>query len=79
MKITHLTSATEIITANGIKILTDPWLDDGIYYGSWFLYPPYKQDDSILKDIDYIYVSHIHPDHFCEKTMERLNKSIPVF
>ncbi len=78
MKITHLTSATEIITANGIKILTDPWLDDGIYYGSWFLYPPYKQDDSILKDIDYIYVSHIHPDHFCEKTMERLNKSIPV-
>jgi len=78
MKITHLTSSTEIITANGIKILTDPWLDDGIYYGSWFLYPPYKQNDDVLKDIDYIYVSHIHPDHFCEKTMERLDKSIPV-
>jgi len=78
MKINHLTSSTEIITANGIKILTDPWLDDGIYYGSWFLYPPYKQNDDVLKDIDYIYVSHIHPDHFCEKTIERLDKSIPV-
>lgn len=78
MKITHLTSATEIISVNGIKILTDPWLDDGIYYGSWFLYPPYDLPDSTLDDIDYIYVSHIHPDHFCEATMKRLDSSIPV-
>lgn len=78
MKITHLTSATEIIEIDGVKILTDPWLDDGIYYGSWFLYPPYRLPDSILDDIDYIYVSHIHPDHFCDASMRRLDKSIPV-
>lgn len=78
MKITHLTSATEIITVNNIKILTDPWLDDGIYYGSWYLYPPYKNETETLSDLDYIYISHIHPDHFCEKTMERLDKSTPV-
>lgn len=78
MKITHLSSATEIISVNGINILTDPWLDDGIYYGSWFLYPPYKEGNQILKEIDYVYVSHIHPDHFCEKTMERIDKSVPV-
>ncbi len=78
MKITHLTSATEIIEVNGVKILTDPWLDDGIYYGAWYLYPPYSLGDSILADIDYIYVSHIHPDHFCVATMERLDRSIPV-
>lgn len=78
MKITHLTSATELITVNGIKILTDPWLDDGIYYGSWYSYPPSKVDTELLKDIDYIYISHIHPDHFCEKTMHRLDKSTPI-
>lgn len=78
MKITHLTSATEIIEVNGIKILTDPWLDDGIYYGSWYLYPPYTLPDSTIADVDYVYVSHIHPDHFCDATMQRLNKSIPI-
>ena len=78
MKITHLTSATEIIEVNGIKILTDPWLDDGIYYGSWYLYPPYTLPDSTIEDIDYVYVSHIHPDHFCDATMQRLNKSVPI-
>ncbi len=78
MKITHMTSATEIIEVDGVKILTDPWLDDGIYYGSWFLYPPYRLPDSILADIDFIYVSHIHPDHFCDASMRRLDKSVPV-
>jgi UDP-MurNAc hydroxylase len=78
MKITHLSSATEIIEVNGLRILTDPWLDDGTYYGSWFLYPPYQLGSKILEDIDYIYISHIHPDHFCEETMAKLNKSIPV-
>lgn len=78
MKITHLTSATEIVEVNGLKILTDPWLDDGIYYGSWYLYPPYTLPDSTIDDIDYVYVSHIHPDHFCDATMQRLDKSTPI-
>ena len=38
MKITHLNGACEIIQANGVKILTDPWLVDGEYYGSWYMY-----------------------------------------
>ena len=79
MKITHLNSATEIIEVNGVKILTDPWLDDGIYYGSWYTYPPYdSKNNRLIKDIDYIKISHIHPDHFCEKTLAKIDKSIPV-
>ncbi|KAA6441249.1 hypothetical protein FEM33_02770 [Dyadobacter flavalbus] len=78
MKVTHLNSATEIITVNGIKILTDPWLDDGIYYGSWYIYPPYNQSHTLLEDIDYVYISHIHPDHFCEKSMKRLSKNVKI-
>lgn len=79
MKITHLNSATEIIEVNGVKILTDPWLDDGIYYGSWYTYPPYdSKNNRLIKDIDYIQISHIHPDHFCEKTLAKIDKSIPV-
>lgn len=77
MKITHLKSATELIEANGVKILTDPWLVDGEYYGSWYHVPSYR---GIIEDIevDYIYISHIHPDHLSIKTLARIRKNIPV-
>ena len=42
MKITHLNGACELIESNGIKILIDPWLVDGEYYGSWCAYPSLK-------------------------------------
>jgi UDP-MurNAc hydroxylase len=77
MKITHLKSSTELIEANGVRILTDPWLTDGEYYGSWFHYPAYDKPISDL-DVDFIYISHIHPDHLSIKTLQQLNKSIPV-
>ncbi len=78
MKITHLQSAAVIIEHNGIKILCDPWLVDGEYYGSWALYPPFEFNTEDFDDIDYIYITHIHPDHFSKKTLARLNKQIPV-
>lgn len=79
MKITHLNGACELIETNGVKILTDPWLVDGEYYGSWCIYPPIDNFDmSSLDDIDYIYISHIHPDHLSPLTLQRLNKQIPV-
>ncbi len=78
MKITHLGSATELIETKGLKILTDPWMIDGAFYGSWFHYPPLKPDWDQLADIDFIYVSHVHSDHFDPKTFEHLPKTAPV-
>ncbi|MBU6462888.1 MAG: MBL fold metallo-hydrolase [Proteobacteria bacterium] len=78
MKITHLASATELIEANGVKILTDPWLVDGAFYGTWCHYPPVDLSRINLHDIDYIYVSHIHPDHFDPATLAMLPNKVPV-
>lgn len=78
MRVTYLQSATVVIEANGLRILTDPWLVDGEYYGSWAQYPPFEWTPGLLDDIDYIYISHIHPDHFSRATMARLPKSTPV-
>jgi len=78
MKLTHLQSSTQIIHLGDIKVLTDPWLTDGEYYGSWYHYPPFEEKS--LKDLeyDYIYVSHIHPDHLSEKTFKALPLNKPV-
>ena len=78
MKVTHLQSSTQIIESNGCRILTDPWLTDGEYYGSWFHYPPFSENDIINLEYDFIYVSHIHPDHVSEKTFKKLPLKKPV-
>ena len=67
-----------IVESNGIKVLCDPWLFDGEYYGSWYHYPPLEVRDDVFKNIDYIYLSHIHPDHFSRKTFNYLDKNIPI-
>ena len=78
MKVTYHNSATIVIEGNNTKILCDPWLVNGAYIGSWCIYPPYNFRPTDFDDIDYIYVSHIHPDHSDEKTLTHLKKSIPV-
>ncbi|MEO0911782.1 MAG: MBL fold metallo-hydrolase [Pseudomonadota bacterium] len=78
MQITHLQSATQIIDLGGTRVLTDPWLTDGEYYGSWYHYPPFPPESLSGLDYDYIYVSHIHPDHLSEKTFKALPKKVPV-
>lgn len=78
MKLTHLQSATQIISLGSIKVLNDPWLTDGEYYGSWYHYPPFGDKNLASLEYDYIYVSHIHPDHLSEKTFKSLPCKKPV-
>ena len=78
MKVTYLTSASVIIEDHNVKILCDPWLVDGEFYGSWAHYPPLSFNPEEFNDVNYIYISHIHPDHCSIKTLNRMNKDIPV-
>ena len=82
MKITQLNSASNMIedSANGssVKILCDPWLKDEEYLGSWAMYPQYNFKPENFSDLDFIYISHIHPDHSSASTLSKLDKKIPV-
>ncbi len=78
IKIQHLQSATQVIDLAGVKVLTDPWLTDGEYYGSWYHYPPFGEQNIGKLEYDYIYVSHIHPDHLSENTFKKLPTKKPV-
>jgi UDP-MurNAc hydroxylase len=78
MKVRYIKSATVSVETKGVKILTDPWLTDGEYYGAWYHFPPLEFDEIFFESIDYIYVSHIHPDHFSKATFQKLSRKIPV-
>jgi UDP-MurNAc hydroxylase len=52
-----------IDTAAG-SILCDPWVNPA-YFASWFPFPDNSQLDwATLGTVDYLYVSHLHKDHF---------------
>ena len=78
MKLTFFQSSAVMIETKGVKILCDPWLVDGELYGSWNHYPPIDFQPKNFNDVDFIYLSHIHQDHFSKKSLSKLNKDIPV-
>lgn len=80
MKIKLYRSSTVGIDLGDYKILTDPWLTDGEYYGSWSHYPYFDIDANLqeLNSYNAIYISHIHPDHCSENTLKKINKNIPI-
>jgi len=63
MKVKYIYSACLQIETSDLRVLTDPWFTEGIYGGSWFQYPRIDPFD-IIEEPDYIYISHIHPDHY---------------
>jgi UDP-MurNAc hydroxylase len=81
MKIKLYRSSTVGLIFKGYKVLQDPWLTDGEYFGSWSHYPYFDIDKNIqeINSYDAIYISHIHLDHCSDKTLKKINKSIPIF
>ena len=61
----------------GTTILCDPWLVDGVFDGSWCHYPKVSTTFEDIKNVDAIYLSHLHPDHFDERYFD-FDKSKPV-
>jgi UDP-MurNAc hydroxylase len=67
----HSHACLEVIN-DGISLLCDPWLIGSAYWRSWWNYPPLQED--VLKNVDpqYIYISHLHWDHFHGPTLKKL-------
>ncbi len=61
------------------SILTDPWVNPA-YFASWFPFPDNSQLDwEQLGKVDYLYVSHLHRDHFDHEHLSRfIDKSATV-
>ncbi len=78
MKIINFGGATAIIEHNGKRILFDPWLDDGIFHGAWFHFPPTVLGIEDIGHVDYVYISHIHEDHCSAGTIKHINSDAEI-
>ena len=78
MKLTNIGGATAILEHRGKRMLFDPWLNEGILYGSWYHYPPLKMGLKDIGHLDCIYISHIHEDHCAPGTIQHLNRDAEI-
>lgn len=78
MKITYFGHACLLLETRGKRILMDPWLVDPTYHGTWWHYPPLRLGIKDVPKIDYLYISHEHPDHFDPPTLTQLDKDVEV-
>ena len=78
MHVTYLGHAAIMVEAGGSRVLMDPWLTDPTYHGTWWHFPPLELGVRDLPRIDYLYISHEHPDHFDPPTLGQLDKNIQV-
>ena len=64
MRVTFLGHAGMYVETEGGTVLCDPWFNPA-YFGSWF---PFPRNDGLdparFSQPDYLYVSHLHHDHF---------------
>jgi len=78
MKLKFISNACCIVESNaGTKIVCDPWLDDGVFEGSWCHFHKLKTTWDDLQSVDAVYVSHVHPDHFDERFFQ-FPKDTPI-
>jgi UDP-MurNAc hydroxylase len=79
MRLTYLGHAGFIVDALGKKILMDPWFYPA-FLESWFPFPDnrFLLSSVLEQKVDFLYVSHLHEDHFDHKVLSQIDKSTAV-
>lgn len=52
------------VQAGGVELLCDPWVLGSCYWRSWWNYPPPPDDVRTSLAPNFIYLTHLHWDHF---------------
>ena len=78
MKVTHIMHAAILVETQGLRILSDPWWRGPCFGAQWWnCGTPYLEAVE-RADIDFVYISHGHHDHYHLGTLKLLNKSAKV-
>lgn len=75
MKITFISQASIFVRTSDTTILTDPWYIGTAFNDAWKHFPAPAWDNSMLDDVEYLWISHEHPDHFHIATLKSFPQS----
>jgi UDP-MurNAc hydroxylase len=66
------------VVAAGKELVCDPWLVGSTYWRSWWNYPPVPEELVASLKPDFIYLTHLHWDHFQSVSLKRFDPETPV-
>ena len=78
MQFQILSHAGLLVQGSGKTLLFDPWLVGSTYWRSWWNYPPVERDLVESLHPDFIYLTHIHWDHFQGTSLRRFPRETPI-
>jgi len=72
LEFTILSHAGLCVEHNGVRVVSDPWLIGSCYWRSWWNFP--EPPAALIADLkpDYIYLTHLHWDHFHGASLKKL-------
>ena len=75
----YIGHASILVRLNKKKFIFDVIKNTNFYNNSWLFFPSQINDKRIF-DVDGVFVSHIHGDHYDSKLLKQLqNKNIPIY
>lgn len=75
MKFTITSHAGLYAEARNVSLMIDPWIVGSCYWRSWWNYPKAARFASRLDQLDYVYLTHLHWDHFHGPSLRKLPSS----
>lgn len=77
--IEYLGHAGFVVRKDDVRVLVDPWFHTA-FFASWFPYPDNRHVEPSVREsrFDFLYISHLHEDHFDVRTLEHLDRTIEV-
>lgn len=78
MEFQTLSHAGMRVRAGGKELLFDPWVVGSVYWRSWWNYPPVPRD--LVNDLkpDFIYLTHMHWDHFQAASLRLFPEDVQI-
>lgn len=67
------------VRAGGKSLIFDPWLLGSTYWRSWWNYPPVARELIDGLKPDFLYLTHVHWDHFQGPSLRKFALNTPVF
>ena len=74
----YVSHASILVSLNGKKFLFDPVLAKPPHLGSWLFYPEMQRDYRML-EVDGVFVSHQHQDHYDVDFLKLLPRSTTIY
>jgi len=74
MRLEWVNHASYIIQHEDFKLLVDPWIEGSAFNNGWDLISDTNQTYEELSNVNYIWISHEHPDHFSPSFFQSIPK-----